>query len=994
MNQPASSGVPRPPPEVAPLLSLIGQAQMPRRPAQRISAAPEIRSVTLPLAGPQGPLSGGTLGDFAIGHLLGSGGMGEVYLARQISVDRLIALKVLPRSALADPIRRTRFANEARAAALLDSPHVVRVHATSQHDDLVAIAMELVDGGSLADLLAQRRAIERPPAVAETASLIRQAARGLIAVHGQQLVHRDMKPGNLLLTRDGVLKLGDFGLVKFLDSDALTLTGSTLGTPLYMSPEQGRGKPLTAQSDLYSLGVVLYELLTLRLPFEGVSFDEVVFNHNYTEPVLPITLNPEVPAALQAICLKCLQKNPVRRFTDAAALVADLDRFMAGQDLVSAQFSPGRIGTGAKDALQQQTGRRWLGPVIAGGVALAIAGGWWWWDARKDTVQGLRSRLAPLAVATAIPTTAAADLVALSSYVGTKDPQVGQARARLAEAEALRTALATRFASSAPLTAAELVVSRGESERLARFTPAEPQLVVWRQRLEVEQAQIDAQVTEAERLLALAGPLPARAGSRLTDLARQLAERGALPPELDRRIRARAAETSLAVSQVAERLAILDQPHPLTPTTGEDLDRFELLAGVADARGTAWRLRYERIRELQGRLVGLDQGSLYPAAGADLAALMELVGGEDPAVARWSAKLATIARLRAQLSASLDVVATIPVSAAADLREFTTLVGANDTDQRRWQAKLAAWSACVAIFDRVTAGWVGNPELLAEGRLQLDAARALVGERDPAVIAWTQRLRALSGPNPPTWAAAHGRDRYGAWIEVRVGSEIQRLRWLPPGRFTMGSPVDEIGRNDDETQVEVQLTRGCWIAATECTQALWQEITGTNPSRGRDPQRPVEQVTQAEAEDFCRRFALKIPGCRPRLPSEAEWECAARAGTSGAWCGLPAEQIVGAIAHAGSRLDDPAPTGGRAMNAIGLHDCLGNVWEWCAGAYGPPYAGALVIDPAPRAGQLGVVRGGSWGDPLTTCRVASRIAVEPGIRSPYLGFRFVIDADD
>ncbi|MCK6475132.1 MAG: serine/threonine protein kinase, partial [Planctomycetes bacterium] len=228
---------------------------------------------------------------------------------------------------------------------LVDSPHVVRLHDSGEHQGRLWLAMEYVPGRTLAEELRRRPGLSP----VEAAGWVLQAARGLAAAHRCGLVHRDIKPANLLIAGDGTLKIADFGLARLAGARTLTVTGTVLGTPQYIAPEQGRGLEADARSDLYSLGTVLYELLTGRPPFTGDAPDALIFQHNFAEPELPAALNPDVPHDLQAVCLKCLQKSPARRYPEAEVLIADLERIRAGLAPLSALFGPGQLGTGAEE---------------------------------------------------------------------------------------------------------------------------------------------------------------------------------------------------------------------------------------------------------------------------------------------------------------------------------------------------------------------------------------------------------------------------------------------------------------------------------------------------------------------------------------------------------------------------------------------------------------------------------------------------------------------
>jgi serine/threonine-protein kinase len=271
---------------------------------------------------PDGPLSGRTLGDYVVGRRLGRGGMGEVYLARQVSLDRDVALKVLPADADADPVALARFEAEAQAAARLSHPNIVHVYAVGHVEGVRFIAMEYVAGRTLRDRLR-----DDPPTIPAAVEIMRQAARALAAAGAAGLVHRDIKPDNLLLGPDGQVKVADFGLCLRPDSAApLTRTGVTLGTPMYMSPEQVQGRALNHRSDLYSLGVTFYHLLAGRPPFRAENSVALALKHVHETPPPLQPLRPEAPPALVALVERLLEKDPARRPADAAEVVRVLDR--------------------------------------------------------------------------------------------------------------------------------------------------------------------------------------------------------------------------------------------------------------------------------------------------------------------------------------------------------------------------------------------------------------------------------------------------------------------------------------------------------------------------------------------------------------------------------------------------------------------------------------------------------------------------------------------
>jgi WD40 repeat protein len=256
---------------------------------------------------------------------LGRGGMGVVYKARQVSLGRLVALKMILAGECAGADELVRFRAEVEAVARLQHPNLVQVYEVGERDGRPYFAMEFVDGGSL-----DSRADGRPQSPKWAAQMVETLARAIHTVHQRGIVHRDLKPGNVLLTADGAPKVADFGLAKRLDADGPTVTGDILGTPSYMPPEQaaGRTREIGPAADIYSLGAILYELLTGRPPFDGETPWETVNRITSEEAVTPRRLQPRIPRDLETICLKCLQKEPSKRYASARALADDLRRFL------------------------------------------------------------------------------------------------------------------------------------------------------------------------------------------------------------------------------------------------------------------------------------------------------------------------------------------------------------------------------------------------------------------------------------------------------------------------------------------------------------------------------------------------------------------------------------------------------------------------------------------------------------------------------------------
>ncbi|MCB9527999.1 MAG: serine/threonine protein kinase [Myxococcales bacterium] len=286
-------------------------------------------------SGPGTPVPPGTLFDerYEVGAEIGRGGMGVVYLGRDTRLDRRVAIKVLPEAFSTDDEIIARFAREARAMAALDHPNVVPVYDTGRQGHFHYFVMKYLDGRTVADRLDDLRAGKAPPyTLAEVRDIVMQVCRGLGHAHARGMVHRDIKPGNIMVSPDGRATLMDFGIVKApIGGEALTRTGIVFGTPEYMAPEQAQGEtPPSPAADLYSLGAVAYEMIGGDPPFTGSTPFSLVIKHIKEPPPSLIARRSDLDAAFQDVIFRALQKEPADRFPSAEAMHDALGALVPG----------------------------------------------------------------------------------------------------------------------------------------------------------------------------------------------------------------------------------------------------------------------------------------------------------------------------------------------------------------------------------------------------------------------------------------------------------------------------------------------------------------------------------------------------------------------------------------------------------------------------------------------------------------------------------------
>jgi beta-lactam-binding protein with PASTA domain/tRNA A-37 threonylcarbamoyl transferase component Bud32 len=309
-------------------------------------------------------------GRYRVLEKIGTGGMAEVYLAYDTVLDRKVAVKVMHPKYAADESFVTRFRREAQAAANLNHPNIVSVYDWGEEGGTYFIVMEHIVGDTLKALIKKRGALDITTAV----DIAKQIARALAFAHKNGVVHRDIKPHNIIITHDGLAKVTDFGIARD-KSSSLTDTGTVMGSVHYISPEQAQGLPATELSDIYSLGVMLYEMVTGNVPFEGDSAVSIALKHANEQPAPPSALNPRVSPELEAIILKAMAKDPFERYQTADEMLADLRRYEAGSSVEAAGGTFDKTVVLAPSEIKVPKRRFSLTAILATIAILILAGG-------------------------------------------------------------------------------------------------------------------------------------------------------------------------------------------------------------------------------------------------------------------------------------------------------------------------------------------------------------------------------------------------------------------------------------------------------------------------------------------------------------------------------------------------------------------------------------------------------------------------------------------
>jgi len=887
--------------------------------------------------------AGTILGDFQIISEIRRGGMGAVYEAQQISLQRRVALKILPPHLSILDSAVMKFRREAEAGGRQSHPGIVAVYAVGEHEGIHYIAQELVERGrTLADWLEEFDSRGDLPRgyFRKAARFVAEAADALQYAHESGVIHRDIKPSNILITKEGLPKITDFGLAKVEDALALTRTGDLAGTPYYMSPEQAvcRRVGIDKRTDIYSLGVTLYEALTLDVPFDGDTSHDVLVKIMLKEPAEPHKVNSRVPLDLSVICLKAMEKDPARRYQSMADFAGDLRRFLSGDTIVAKPASPGRRAW------------KWMirHPAISATATVAflavnvIVGSVLFWSYPRIRAERDRAYQAE------------------QKATDAKDEAIDAQR----KAEAQTLLAEERYRAIVRLSDLKILADlEAEAEEL---WPAYPERVsdleTWLDDTHDLVGRLPTHRERLERLQSKALPLDDETRRRdrdehplIDELARLRERRNRLLEHLEARASVDenvgvAGEGFEKKKDPRDDVEVLRERFASTEVRIGDLERKVSERRTWEFEDTETKWQHDMLHSLVSgleHLIDQETGTLKDVK--DRLAFARTVLRESIVLHgdAWDRTIAYVADT--QECPQYDGLVLKP------LLGFVPL--GRDPDSELFE------------FAHLQTGDL--PERDLEGQLLITEATGLVFVLIPG---GTFAMGSMP-PSPSKPAGSPNVDPHSAPNERPVHS-------VKVPSFLLS---------------KYEMNQGQWLRATGQNPSSYdpESMTGFNLLH------PVEQVTWNDCVQTLVRLKLRLPS-----ESEWEYTARAGTGTIW-WTGDDKQSLQGAAnlrdrylkEHGGPTVQEyemwlndghkfHAPVGSFRPNAFGLHDVCGNVWEWCrdcSGRYSrtPTDGSAHEIADV----EYRIFRGGSWLHPTSNCRSAFRTYIEPTHKEHVVGVR-------
>jgi len=874
-----------------------------------------------------------SLGSYEILEELGAGAMGAVFKARHTTLDRIVALKVLPEHVAASPEFVGRFVREARVVAKLDHPNVVRAFDAGEADGRYFFAMEIVDGQSLGKILDERGKLPEEEAL----GIALQSAHGLDAAWRAGLVHRDIKPDNILISTDGVAKIADLGLARESDGEdqtRLTQEGYLMGSPHYIAPEQARGGEVDIRADIYSLGATFYRMLTGDTPFHGKDAVTIIMAR-YQETPKPVNeVSREVSDEMAQIIATMMARDSKDRYPDPAVLLHDLELVAGGgrPAFASGKVSHRRRAVEAaktRHVRKADTGaiivrrrrRKEVLLILAGVAAVAIV---------AVTALLIKGRQQQMSQAPTVTQASAAELARRREVEAARKKLEGDAAALYAAVSADFEAKRYDKVVKSADEAGDSFVGTEHGPKLDRLrTQAHAKIEEARLRAEEKAkaaAEKERQYREFIRLAReelnvdnYARAMDLLVQAKAIEDSKEVSQLLGDAKCIQHTIRAKEAEKNGALKKAAElyKLALEIRSED---STRERLEEVRRLLALADSRAAGDRLARE---------------GKWPEAKEAYAKALELaVGGE-----------------RAEIEKKTRA-ADKEISYAEALGQARAAV-----EKKAWEKATSHARSALAV----------KP-----------------GDRAALVI--IELAKDAMGPEPE--------------ITNSIGMQFILV---PASQFSMGSE-----REDDEGPVHKVSLDAYYIGKYEVTNAQFEQFSPAHRQKWKeysaDDEMPVIAVSWDEATAFCKWLSRK-EGIEYRLPTEAEWERAAR-GTDGRiypWgndapdagrkyrCNYAPEKARETWKLDGFELISPVGALPAGVSPVGCHDMAGNVWEWCLDWYSKTwYSQTGTSNPTgPDGGAKRVLRGGSITSSAKALRCANRLAKPSAFYEANIGFRCV-----
>ena len=977
-------------------------------------------------------------GKYEILGEIGRGGMATVYKARQINLDRIVALKVLPPQFTHDMEFVKRFQDEARNAARVTHPNLITIHDVGNEQNLYYISMEFLSGETLRDRIVREGALPE----SDIKRIIEPVASGLQVAHSKHLIHRDIKSSNIFLTEEGRPVLMDFGIAKALDStQKMTQSGTVLGTPEYMSPEQARGDVSNARSDIYSLGIVMYEMATGRLPFQGDHPLSTLHMIATQPPTPPKGINTNVSEELQARILKCLEKEPGRRFQSATEIFKGSVE-IPDQAESSEPVTPKEETTAPPviDEPPEVKGSGFLGKAIIGVAALivvvaAIIGIRMFGGGSDKAPGGGGAIIQPQAQKTAKDgnKTSAQDLTSeVTPQYSLKLPPPKPTEGEISDLQKQRIANllhdAGKQLTSGDLDGAyktyglaQLVDSGNEQAHAGMQSIYDAYLKRADERYQsgdfAGYDRINAEACDKFPLMKVDN-LHMRADRYFKDARYAVGSNDAIncyqlilkEKSNDQVAQARlkeatrlGMETSFNSGDYTRFESLGEQLIKYLPSEAVNLynlwgDKYYVANRLlSDDKRDAVNM-YQRALKLEStngyatkqlELINYDLRKQYEAlddARAKLSlGILALKYYPDDAYFIGEIVMPELKRGDSAYQSGNYVKAQEHYQRVLDYHpsNSTARQKLGQADQAE-KNRIAEERRKAEERKREEARIAKVQELLSKAQKQISQGRLLIPSSDNAQETYEEILT-LDANNSE---AKQGLNLLKTKAKNKGPLTGQEFILIPGGSFQMGSNDGE----SDEKPVHRVTVSSFYMLSTEVTQRMWKEIMGNNPSNWKGDDLPVETVSWNDCQEFIRKLNSQYPGHNYRLPTEAEWEYACRAGTTTRfYSGDRDSDLDGVGWYDGNSSSKTHPVGQKRLNSWGLYDMHGNVWEWCQDWKGDYPSGSVTDPKGPSSGSYRVLRGGSWGNGPWYCRSAYRTGSNPDSRSYNLGFRLVCD---